>query len=109
MNTPERVGQITVERWRAVVGFEDYYEVSDYGQVRSLDRYVKHGKGRTFVRGRTIQPSADEHGRLGLTLCADGHQLRRRVHVLVLEAFTGPRRRGMIGCHNNGMREGVDA
>src|SRR5258705_3025064 len=29
-----------VERWRDVVGYEDYYSISDRGNVRSLERVV---------------------------------------------------------------------
>lgn len=28
------------ERWKPIVGFEDYYEVSDWGRVRSIEREV---------------------------------------------------------------------
>lgn len=29
-----------VEEWKPVVGYEGEYEVSDWGRVRSVDRYV---------------------------------------------------------------------
>ena len=31
------------ERWRDVVGYVGYYQVSDQGRVRSVDRVVPHG------------------------------------------------------------------
>jgi hypothetical protein len=34
------------ETWRPVVGYEDAYEVSTLGRVRSLDREVYSGRGR---------------------------------------------------------------
>jgi len=34
------------ERWKAVVGFEGFYEVSDWGRVRSLARGKKPGQLR---------------------------------------------------------------
>jgi hypothetical protein len=39
-----------IENWRAVVGYEGHYEVSDQGRVRSLDRLVefKDGRSRLF-------------------------------------------------------------
>lgn len=30
----------TVEEWKPVVGYEGFYEVSDWGNVRSVDRYI---------------------------------------------------------------------
>lgn len=90
--------------WRAAPGFEGHYEVSDDGRVRSVDRVITLKNGRTRKkRGVELSPSVDEHGRLGVSLYLDGRQTRRRVHVLVLEAFVGPRPAGMEGCHNNGV------
>lgn len=33
------------EIWKDVVGYEGYYEVSNFGNVRSIDRYVNHSSG----------------------------------------------------------------
>ena len=33
------------ETWRDVVGFEGYYKVSNLGNVKSCDRYVKCSRG----------------------------------------------------------------
>lgn len=42
------------EQWKAIVGYEGSYEVSDLGQVRSLDREVPHRAGGTrTARGRS--------------------------------------------------------
>lgn len=37
--------------------------------------------------------------------CDDGQWRTKTVHVLVLEAFVGPRPEGMEACHNNGNRQ----
>ena len=34
------------EIWKDVIGYEGYYQVSNLGNVRSIDRYVK-GNGLT--------------------------------------------------------------
>ena len=34
-----------MEIWKDVKGYEGYYEVSNIGNVRSVDRMVKHSKG----------------------------------------------------------------
>jgi len=34
------------ERWLPVVGYEDIYEVSDHGRVRSVDRIIIHPRNR---------------------------------------------------------------
>lgn len=80
--------------WRPVPGWPTY-EVSDAGEVRSLTtrRVLAFSFG-----GRSGQ-----YRRVML-----GHQVRGRryrrhayVHVLVLEAFAGPRPAGMVVCHRN--------
>lgn len=99
------------ERWLPVPGFEDTYEVSDRGCVRSLDRLVWDERGYWKpVRGRMLQQS-----RTGLY---PGVMLHRsplppkkiRTHILVLETFVGPRPEGMHGCHydDNPMNNRLD-
>lgn len=39
------------EIWKSVVGYEGIYEVSNLGNVRSVDRKVKRGNVIVFVRG----------------------------------------------------------
>ncbi|MDV2474211.1 hypothetical protein F8M49_29970 [Rhodococcus zopfii] len=94
------------EEWRAAVGWEGLYEVSDAGRVRSLDRAVEQRNGRIYpVRGRTLKPAAVKQ-HLVVGLCRNGIQSNTKVHRLVLEAFAGPAPTGMVCCHNNG--DGTD-
>ncbi|SLH06239.1 NUMOD4 motif-containing HNH endonuclease [Mycobacteroides abscessus] len=98
----------TREQWRPVVGWENLYEVSDQGRVRSLDRMVpvgRHGKP-TFRAGRVLKPSpgATEYPRVTLIDAASGLKRFANIHSLVLEAFIGPRPDGMECCHNDGDR-----
>lgn len=86
----------SIERWRAVVEFEGLYEVSDRGRVRSVERWVPWSGG-----GRCLRPSVimklqfvDTPGRgkaVRVSLRRNGRYYRRSVHVLVAEAFIGPR------------------
>ena len=40
-----------MEIWKSIPGYEGYYEVSDQGNVRSLDRYVNSKVGVRLVKG----------------------------------------------------------
>lgn len=93
----------TTERWLPVVGWEGYYEVSDHGQVRSLDRVI-HGRwGRQRCQGRLLTPGCrPRDGRRHVQLCRANSMTPRLVYRLVLEAFVGPCPEGMEGCHNDG-------
>ena len=75
---------IIKEEWKPVVGYEDLYEVSSYGRVRSLDRYVK-GKDKSYWlrKGRVLSPSIRPDGYLVIGL--QGRKFY--IHRLVAQAF----------------------
>jgi hypothetical protein len=78
-----------IEQWRPVVGHEATHEVSDLGNVRSLDRVVIYSDGRRrFYRGQPLRPQRGDA--VGHTIVNLGPGLKRYVHHLVLEAFEGP-------------------
>lgn len=46
------------EIWRNISGFGEYdkfYQVSNLGKVRSLDKYVSNGNGVRFIKGRILK------------------------------------------------------
>ena len=75
------------ERWMPVPDYEDRYEVSTYGRVRSL---------RT---GRLLAQRMDKDARARVNLARPGRPSTVSVHVLVLLAFVGPRPQGAHACH----------
>lgn len=79
-----------MEIWKDVVGYEDYYQVSSLGRVRSKDRYygTEHTKqGPKFRPGRVLQLQDVRDGYKTAALSVDGHVKLCRVHRLVAEAF----------------------
>lgn len=93
-----------MERWLSIPGFEDRYEVSDEGRVRSVDhfvRIVRHGvEGQRLVRGRVLRPGRNKSGHVTVAI---GKGNTRQVHQLVLEAFEGPCPVGQESLHRNHM------
>lgn len=95
---------LPAERWLPVVGFEGLYEVSDLGRLRSLGRVDNRGRRRAprLMRG---SPDGENYIVVVLTAAgvdgAPGRRLPERMHVLVLEAFVGPRPSGVDACHAN--------
>jgi len=85
------------ERWLsvAVPGYELLYQVSDRGHVRSLPRQTRRG----LAGGRVLKQRLNLRGEKHVTLSRDGVVRDCRVHLLVLEAFVGPRPAGMMGLH----------
>lgn len=77
------------EIWKPVVGYEGLYEVSNRGQVRSLDRPVYRGnKIHCFMKGCILKQTKTTTGYMRVTLVKPGHKNKSyRVHRLVAFAF----------------------
>ena len=74
--------------WRPIADFEGY-EVSDQGQVRSVDRYIASKSGVMYwVPGKVLVPHLSPEGLLVVRI----QRKRRRIHLLVKEAFHGMER-----------------
>lgn len=94
--------QPTQEQWRPVPGYEGYYEVSDHGRVRSVERVLTRSNGRKYtVRQQIMATFTEPKGHMVVTLNGDGKRsgTNRLVHQLVLEAFVGPRPDGLVASH----------
>ena len=76
------------EIWKDIVGYEGYYQVSNFGNVRSLDRYVKNQMGTLSLRkGKITKQRYDKDGYKQVYLCKHGNVKYYFVHRLVAEAF----------------------
>lgn len=73
------------EIWRTAV--EGYYEVSNYGKVRSLDRIVKHPQGPMQLKGKKMQLSLANTGYLQVEFRVNSIRETWRVHTLVALLF----------------------
>ena len=77
------------EIWKDIHGFEGFYQVSDIGRVRSVDRVVtfKDGSMRKY-KGKVLKPHVDKTiGYERLSLCNNDGCNSKSVHRLVLETF----------------------
>jgi hypothetical protein len=95
------------EVWKAVAGWEGFYEVSDAGRVRSLDRVIMR-RGRaaqpypTKHRGRLLKLIVGTYGYPCVNLYNGECGKLRRVHQIVIESFRGPRPAGSETRHLDG-------
>jgi predicted XRE-type DNA-binding protein len=87
------------ERWKPVVGWHSYYDVSDQGRLR---RALDSAPARRTRPGRVLKPSPDTGGYLTVRLCCDGVRHTRKVHALVAATFLGPRPAGLTIDHVDG-------
>ena len=71
------------EIWKPIEGYEGLYEVSSYGNVRSLPR--------NGLKGKQLKLNINNHnGYVYVCLSKENHRLNKRAHVLVAKAFLSP-------------------
>lgn len=72
------------EIWRDVQGYEGFYQVSNRGAVRSVDRTVRIDKK---LKGKILSQSVEKDGYFIVNLSKNGKTKHFRVHRLVAMAF----------------------
>jgi len=90
---------MNTENWKAVVGYEGLYEVSDQGNVKRVGAWTDGRKNR--VRGVRKPSPSKRYSRI--TLFRDKTHREFAVHRLVLAAFVGPIPFGYEVNHKNGI------
>lgn len=95
------------EEWRDVPGWEGFYQVSDLGRVRSLDRVIakRSRSGGVETRrcpGRVLRPVMHVYPKV--TLASPERREQHAIHALVLRAFVGPPPPGAQACHRDDVR-----
>lgn len=94
-----------MEKWKSIPGYEGYYEVSDQGRVRSLDRYVKCKGGTRLVKGvlKVLQHNYRDYQIVSLSKEQKMHTFT--VHQLVAWAFMPKFQKGMEINHIDGNKD----
>lgn len=95
-----------IEKWVPCPGLEGFYEVSDFGRVRSLDRvfieeYLNRKRPR---RGQMLRQNLNNHGYDQFTVKVNGKVKCFKVHRLIAIAFIpNPENKPTVN-HKNGVR-----
>lgn len=77
----------TNEIWKPVVGYENYYEVSNTGKVRGFDKIVNFGNRKRLIKCHILKGCINFHGYHVVSLSKNGKKTKHTVHRLVAEAF----------------------
>ena len=94
-----------MEKWMPVVGLENFYEVSNLGNIKSLIRQGKTNYGIRNYGGKILKPFIGKIGYPVVNLTLKNYRKQYLIHRLVLEAFCGSPLNNMEGCHNDGNKE----
>ena len=78
-----------MENWKDVKGYEGLYQVSDCGNVKSLERdaYFPNGTFHHHVEEKILVPNSNGNGYLHVQLHKNGKKKQEYVHRLVAMAF----------------------
>ena len=78
----------STEIWLPVPGYEGYYEVSDQGSVRGIERTIEYDGLVRRITSRVLRPNPrKDYGHLQVSLSRDGRSKTHLVHTLATEAF----------------------
>lgn len=72
-----------MEIWKDIEGFEGFYQISNYGEVRSLDRF----DGIRNLKGNILKQNLKQNGYLQVGLRKQGKRKWFSVHRLVAKHF----------------------
>lgn len=76
------------EIWKSVVGYEGNYEVSNFGNVKSVDRYVTGiNNGSYFFKAKRLKPAKSRDGYMQVGLSLNSKSCSYTVHSLVAKSF----------------------
>ena len=74
------------ELWKPIKGYEEYYEISNYGRVRRI-KYDKISQQFQYKVPYYLKPRKDKDGYLKYTLCLNGKNRYYFAHRLVATNF----------------------
>lgn len=73
-----------IEEWKDIKGFEGYYQISNLGRVKSVERYSAQ---KHLIKEKLLNIHHNNSGYCDISLYIDGVRYHRKVHRLVAEAF----------------------
>lgn len=96
--------------WKPIKGFENLYEVSDAGQVQSVNRIITDSSGHVYKhKGRILKPNKITNGYLVVYLRKNGKTFALYLHHLVAEAFVPNPENKPIVNHDDGDKNNCSA
>ena len=94
------------EIWKDIEGFEGKYQISNLGNVKSLDRIMRHWRsGNSKLNGRDLKQGFDKkNGYASVILYFEGKKTTKKVHRLVANAFKNKNTNQNDVNHINGIK-----
>ena len=75
------------EIWKDVIGYKGFYQVSNLGRIRSLDRTVERGCSYLPIKGKVLTGHINGDGYHFIGLCKNNIRKFLAIHRIVAQAF----------------------
>lgn len=79
--------ELKTEVWKPVSGYESYYEISNKGTVRSLERLVPLKNGLRTIKAKILTSRKNNFGYIEVRLSKNSNCKTLFIHVLLAKAF----------------------
>lgn len=92
------------EIWKDIKDYEGYYQVSNLGRVKSLERIVNNGRLGRIVKSRILKIHDNARGYPSIKLHKSGKSSTKVVHRLLLNEFVSNKNNKPCINHKNGIK-----
>ena len=76
------------EEWKDIPNYEGWYQVSNLGNVRSLDRKIIYSNGKIYIaKGKNLKPTLRKNGYYYVTSAKNSNKPKFDIHKLVAFVF----------------------
>ena len=75
------------EIWNDIKNYEGFYQVSNFGNVKSIDRVVPFRNSTRIIKEKQLKVRYEKNGYQVVSFYIDGVEIKKKVHRLVAEAF----------------------
>ena len=82
-----KVGILIMEIYKDIKGFEGMYQISNYGNARTVSRVIKRGNGTMFFKSKPLKLILNNCGYYYITPIKNNIKYTFRIHRLVCDAF----------------------
>lgn len=93
------------EIWKDIPGYEGLYQVSNFGRIKGLPRYVSNDKGQILLKERILKGHKITKGYIQVEFPNKDKRVLKLIHVLVAQAFIpNPNNYPQVN-HINGLKD----
>ena len=97
--------EATLKIWKPIKGYENEYLISDEGEIKGMERFVKHRSGVKMIKEHILAKRMDRSGYWTVRLSKDGKDSTFLVHRLLAGAFLSNLFNYREVNHINGIKE----